>query len=87
MPVDAHCADEPTTCAASTMRELAAVERLVQRAPADALMRCRRDARRSGAHRRPRHARCGADVCIDVGCVFEGDVVLGDGVRVGRTAC
>lgn len=26
---------------------------------------------------------CGADVFIDVGCVFEGEVVLGDGVRVG----
>lgn len=27
--------------------------------------------------------RCGRDVLIDVNCVFEGDVVLGDGVRVG----
>ncbi len=27
--------------------------------------------------------QCGRDVYIDVGCVFEGDVVLGDGVRVG----
>jgi len=26
---------------------------------------------------------CGRDVEIDVGCVFEGRVVLGDGVRVG----
>lgn len=26
---------------------------------------------------------CGTDVFIDVGCVFEGEVVLGDGVRVG----
>lgn len=26
---------------------------------------------------------CGRDVEIDVGCVFEGDVVLGDGVRIG----
>lgn len=26
---------------------------------------------------------CGADVEIDVGCVFEGRVVLGDGVRIG----
>ncbi|ETF03035.1 glucosamine-1-phosphate N-acetyltransferase [Advenella kashmirensis W13003] len=26
---------------------------------------------------------CGRDVFIDVGCVFEGDVKLGDGVRVG----
>jgi len=27
--------------------------------------------------------QCGRDVFIDVGCVFEGDVVLADGVRVG----
>jgi len=26
---------------------------------------------------------CGRDVTIDVGCVFEGDVVLGDGVTIG----
>jgi len=27
--------------------------------------------------------RCGRDVFIDVGCVFQGEVVLGDGVHVG----
>lgn len=27
--------------------------------------------------------RCGRDVCIDVGCVLEGDVTLADGVSVG----
>ncbi|MEY3695842.1 MAG: UDP-N-acetylglucosamine diphosphorylase/glucosamine-phosphate N-acetyltransferase, partial [Pseudomonadota bacterium] len=27
--------------------------------------------------------RCGRDVSIDVGCVFEGEVVLGDGVVIG----
>ena len=27
--------------------------------------------------------RCGRDVTIDVGCVFEGDVTLGDGVTIG----
>ncbi len=27
--------------------------------------------------------QCGRDVFIDVGCVFEGEVTLGDGVRVG----
>jgi bifunctional UDP-N-acetylglucosamine pyrophosphorylase / glucosamine-1-phosphate N-acetyltransferase len=27
--------------------------------------------------------RCGRDVTIDVGCVFEGEVVLGDGVAIG----
>ena len=27
--------------------------------------------------------RCGRDVTIDVGCVFEGDIELGDGVQIG----
>ena len=27
--------------------------------------------------------RCGRDVAIDIGCIFTGDVVLGDGVSVG----
>ena len=26
---------------------------------------------------------CGKDVTIDVGCIFSGKVILGDGVRVG----
>ncbi|MCA0900132.1 MULTISPECIES: bifunctional UDP-N-acetylglucosamine diphosphorylase/glucosamine-1-phosphate N-acetyltransferase GlmU [Microbulbifer] len=26
---------------------------------------------------------CGADVCIDINCVFEGEVTLGDGVKIG----
>jgi bifunctional UDP-N-acetylglucosamine pyrophosphorylase/glucosamine-1-phosphate N-acetyltransferase len=30
---------------------------------------------------------CGRDVTIDVNCVFEGRVVLGDGVESARTAC
>ena len=29
---------------------------------------------------------CGATCSIDVGCVFEGDVELGDGVGSARTA-
>jgi bifunctional UDP-N-acetylglucosamine pyrophosphorylase/glucosamine-1-phosphate N-acetyltransferase len=29
---------------------------------------------------------CGRDVSIDVGCVFEGDVVLGDGVTIGANS-
>ena len=30
---------------------------------------------------------CGSDVDIDVNCVFEGDVSLGDGVRIGANCC
>lgn len=29
------------------------------------------------------HLHCGQDVSIDVNCIFEGNVVLGDGVRIG----
>ncbi len=63
--------------------QLADLERRLQRAGAEALMEAgvrladpaRLDVR--GA------LRCGSDVEIDVNCVFEGRVTLGDGVRVG----
>jgi bifunctional UDP-N-acetylglucosamine pyrophosphorylase / glucosamine-1-phosphate N-acetyltransferase len=29
------------------------------------------------------HLRCGRDVSIDVGCVFEGEVMIGDGASIG----
>lgn len=63
--------------------QLADLERALQRRQARALMEqgvrladpARFDLRGTLA--------CGQDVEIDVNCVFEGDVVLGDGVRVG----
>jgi bifunctional UDP-N-acetylglucosamine pyrophosphorylase/glucosamine-1-phosphate N-acetyltransferase len=63
--------------------ELAQAERAYQALQAQALLRdgvtladpARIDIR--GA------LRCGRDVFIDVNCVFEGDVQLGDGVRIG----
>jgi bifunctional UDP-N-acetylglucosamine pyrophosphorylase/glucosamine-1-phosphate N-acetyltransferase len=70
------------TLGVNTMRELALLERLYQRAQADALLDAgvtladpdRLDIRGTLA--------CGTDVFIDVGCVFEGTVRLGDGVSV-----
>src|SRR6185503_3301462 len=67
----------------NSKRELAALERQYQRIAADALMEAgvtiadpaRIDVR--GA------LECGRDVVIDVNCVFEGRVQLGDGVRIG----
>lgn len=64
-------------------RELAQLERLHQAAQADALMEAgvrladpaRIDVRGT--------LQCGRDVEIDVNCVFEGEVTLGDGVRIG----
>jgi len=71
------------TLGVNTMRELAQLERLYQRAQADALLDAgvtladpdRIDIRGALA--------CGADVMIDVGCVFEGTVRLADAVTIG----
>ncbi|MFO1282886.1 MAG: bifunctional UDP-N-acetylglucosamine diphosphorylase/glucosamine-1-phosphate N-acetyltransferase GlmU [Burkholderiales bacterium] len=84
VPVDAVVAADATEALGVNDREqLAVVERIVQRRLAGALMRDgttladpqRFDLRGTLA--------CGADVSIDVGCVFEGAVTLGEGVRVG----
>jgi bifunctional UDP-N-acetylglucosamine pyrophosphorylase/glucosamine-1-phosphate N-acetyltransferase len=71
------------TLGVNTMRELAMLERLYQRAQADGLLDAgvtladpdRIDIRGT--------VSCGADVAIDVGCVFEGTVQLADGVAIG----
>ncbi|MFA5938128.1 MAG: bifunctional UDP-N-acetylglucosamine diphosphorylase/glucosamine-1-phosphate N-acetyltransferase GlmU [Sinimarinibacterium sp.] len=63
--------------------QLARMERVLQRRRAETLLRagvqladpCRFDLRGTLVH--------GRDVSIDVGCVFEGRVELGDGVRIG----
>ena len=80
-----------TSCAASeseamgvnSMRELADLERRYQRRQADALLDAgvtladpaRIDVRGALA--------CGRDVTIDINCIFEGNVTLGDGARIG----
>ena len=84
VPVSAVKADDPTEVAGvNSKRELAALERTVQRRWARRLMDegvtladpARIDVR--GA------LECGRDVSIDVNCVFEGRVSLGDRVRIG----
>jgi bifunctional UDP-N-acetylglucosamine pyrophosphorylase/glucosamine-1-phosphate N-acetyltransferase len=75
--------DPDETLGVNSKEELAAVERIAQRRVARALMEAgvtladpaRIDVRGELV--------TGADVSIDVGCVFEGRVELGDGVRVG----
>ena len=65
--------DEADVRGINDRAQLAAVERIVQRRRAEALLRGRHRARRPGAHRRARHARLRRATCsIDVGCVFEG---------------
>ena len=82
IPVVAHvAADERDVRGINDRAQLAAVERIVQMRQADALMvagttladPARIDIRGTLA--------CGRDVRIDVGCVFEGDVTLADGVQ------
>ncbi len=75
--------DERDTRGINDREQLAEVERIVQRRQAEALMRqgvtladpARFDLRGT--------LHCGRDVGIDVGCLFEGEVMLGDGVEVG----
>jgi bifunctional UDP-N-acetylglucosamine pyrophosphorylase/glucosamine-1-phosphate N-acetyltransferase len=83
-PVVAQAAaDERDVRGINDRAQLAAVERIVQARLAAALMSAgttladpaRIDIRGTLA--------CGRDVRIDVGCVFEGDVTLADGVTVG----
>ena len=76
-------ADERDTRGVNDRAQLVALERIVQRRTADALLVAgtwiadpdRFDLRGT--------LECGRDVRIDVGCVFEGDVRLADGVEIG----
>lgn len=79
--VAAHDADE--TLGVNSKAQLAVVERIAQRRTADALMQAGvtlADAARIDVRG---ELVAGADVAIDVGCVFEGRVQLGDGVTIG----
>lgn len=75
--------DSEETLGVNSKEQLAVVERIAQRRAASALMErgvtladpARLDVRGT--------VDVGADVSIDVGCVFEGQVSLADGVRIG----
>jgi bifunctional UDP-N-acetylglucosamine pyrophosphorylase/glucosamine-1-phosphate N-acetyltransferase len=79
----AHPESAVETLGVNSKAQLAQLERLYQRRQAEALLErgvtladpARIDVRGE--------LSCGSDVFIDVGCVFEGRVVLGDGVHVG----
>ncbi|MDA8110020.1 MAG: bifunctional UDP-N-acetylglucosamine diphosphorylase/glucosamine-1-phosphate N-acetyltransferase GlmU [Betaproteobacteria bacterium] len=76
-------ADWPEVAGVNSKRELAALERMLQRRAAERLLEAgvtladpeRIDVRGS--------LECGRDVAIDVNCVFEGSVRLGERVRIG----
>jgi bifunctional UDP-N-acetylglucosamine pyrophosphorylase/glucosamine-1-phosphate N-acetyltransferase len=81
--VTAAAASDTEVLGVNSPVQLAELERRYQRATADALMEAgvrladpaRLDVR--GA------LQCGSDVEIDVNCIFEGEVRLADGVRIG----
>jgi bifunctional UDP-N-acetylglucosamine pyrophosphorylase / glucosamine-1-phosphate N-acetyltransferase len=84
LPVHAVKVEDPWEVAGvNSKRELAQLERRLQKMRADALLEAgvtladpaRIDVRGELV--------CGKDVSIDVNCVFEGAVSLGDGVRIG----
>jgi len=84
VPVAAVKADDPWEAAGvNSKRELAELERQYQRKQAERLL----DAGVTLADPARIDVRgaldCGRDVTIDVNCVFEGRVALGDGVRIG----
>jgi bifunctional UDP-N-acetylglucosamine pyrophosphorylase / glucosamine-1-phosphate N-acetyltransferase len=71
------------TLGVNSKSQLAGLERIHQRNLAEALMEAGvtlADPARIDVRGR---LECGRDVSIDVNCVFEGDVVLGDRVRIG----
>jgi bifunctional UDP-N-acetylglucosamine pyrophosphorylase / glucosamine-1-phosphate N-acetyltransferase len=83
VPVEAtRAGSEMETLGVNNQRDLATIERLYQRAQADALL----DAGVALADPARIDVRgtlsCGRDVRIDVGSIFEGSVVLGDNVTI-----
>jgi bifunctional UDP-N-acetylglucosamine pyrophosphorylase/glucosamine-1-phosphate N-acetyltransferase len=81
--VATQAADETEVLGVNSPLQLADLERRFQRRQADAADGSRRAPGRPGALRPARHAAVRPDVDIDVGCVFEGEVTLGDDVRIG----
>jgi bifunctional UDP-N-acetylglucosamine pyrophosphorylase / glucosamine-1-phosphate N-acetyltransferase len=76
-------ADETEVLGVNSPHQLAELERRFQRQQADVLMDA--GVRLADPARLDVRGKlvCGNDVDIDVGCIFEGQVALGDGVRVG----
>jgi bifunctional UDP-N-acetylglucosamine pyrophosphorylase / glucosamine-1-phosphate N-acetyltransferase len=82
--VEAHVApDERDVLGVNDRAQLAAIERIVQARAADALMRAGTSLADPSRIDVRGVLNCGRDVRIDVGCVFEGTVVLADNVVIG----
>ncbi|HYA65373.1 MAG TPA: bifunctional UDP-N-acetylglucosamine diphosphorylase/glucosamine-1-phosphate N-acetyltransferase GlmU, partial [Burkholderiaceae bacterium] len=76
-------ADADETLGVNSKAQLAHLERVVQRRSADMLMEAGATLADPARIDVRGDLSVGADVFIDVGCVFEGKVALGDRVRVG----
>ena len=82
--VQAHTVDDETSILGVNDRaQLAFVERVLQRRKANALMRASTTIADPDRIDIRGDLVCGRDVTIDVGCVFEGEVHLGDRVAIG----
>jgi bifunctional UDP-N-acetylglucosamine pyrophosphorylase/glucosamine-1-phosphate N-acetyltransferase len=81
--VAAHAASETEVLGVNSPLQLAELERRYQRTHADSLMEA--GVRLADPARLDVRGElvCGSDVEIDVNCVFEGRVELGDGARIG----
>jgi bifunctional UDP-N-acetylglucosamine pyrophosphorylase/glucosamine-1-phosphate N-acetyltransferase len=79
----AQASDETEVLGVNSPAQLADLERRLQRRRADALLEAGVRLADPARFDQRGTLACGMDVEIDVGCVFEGDVTLGDGVRIG----
>jgi bifunctional UDP-N-acetylglucosamine pyrophosphorylase/glucosamine-1-phosphate N-acetyltransferase len=78
-----ECADPDETRGVNSKEELAMVERIAQRRVASELMECGTTLADPARIDVRGKVKVGTGVSIDVGCVFEGQVDLADGVRIG----
>jgi bifunctional UDP-N-acetylglucosamine pyrophosphorylase/glucosamine-1-phosphate N-acetyltransferase len=78
-----ECTDPDETLGVNSKEQLAAVERIAQRRVASELMECGTTLADPARIDVRGKVKVGAGVSIDVGCVFEGQVDLADGVRIG----
>ena len=78
-----QAASETEVLGINSPLQLADLERRYQRMQADLLMEAGVRLADPARFDVRGELRCGSDVEIDVNCVFEGDVALGDGARIG----
>jgi len=78
-----ECTDSDETRGVNSKAARAMVERIAQRRVASELMECGTRLAEPARIDVRGKVKVGAGVSIDVGCVFEGDVELADGVRIG----